>query len=109
MWDKIWSKLQKFCKENVGSHGHKTKVAPKYLIELTVLMVPIVCSTIFPASPYFACVRVESLVNNLDTIAPATAIGGMLESKTRAKSHPLTNAITKPPKKLEKSSMHLPT
>jgi hypothetical protein len=72
-------------------------------------MAPRVCSTIFPASPYFACMRVESDVISHDTIAPATTIGGMLESITRAKSHPLTNAIMKPPTKVERSCMDFPT
>jgi hypothetical protein len=71
-------------------------------------MAPIVCSAMFPASPYFSCMRVEILVINLDTKAPATAIGGMHESSTSAKSHPLTNAIMKPPKKVERSCIHLP-
>jgi hypothetical protein len=53
--------------------------------------------------------RVESLVISFDTIAPAIAIGGMLESITRAKSHPLTNAIMKPPIKVERSCMDFPT
>jgi hypothetical protein len=53
--------------------------------------------------------RVESLVISLDTIAPAMAIGGMLESITRAKSHPFTNAIIKPPIKVERSCMDFPT
>ena len=72
-------------------------------------MAPSVCSTTLPASPYFACMRVESLVISFDTIAPAIAIGGMLESITRAKRHPLTNAIMKPPMKVERSCMDFPT
>jgi hypothetical protein len=62
-----------------------------------------------PASPYFACILLERFVMILDTIAPATATGGMLESMTSARSHPLTNAIMKPPKKVERSCMHMPT
>jgi hypothetical protein len=53
--------------------------------------------------------RVESLVITFETIAPAMAVGGMLESITRAKSHPLTNAIIKPPTKVERSCMDFPT
>lgn len=53
--------------------------------------------------------RVETLVISLDTMAPAMAIGGMLESITRAKSHPLTNATIKPPTKVERSCMDFPT
>ena len=52
---------------------------------------------------------VESLTLNLVMIAKEIAIGGMLESITRAKSHPLTNAIMKPPTKVERSCMDLPT
>ena len=72
-------------------------------------MVPIVCSTMSPASPYFAWILLESFVIILDTIAPATTIGGMLESITSAKSHPLINAIMKPPKKVDNSCIYLPT
>ena len=79
------------------------------LVALTVLMAPRVCSTTFPASPYFACMWVESLILNLVMIAKEIAIGGMLESITRAKSHPLTNAIMKPPMKVERSCMDFPT
>jgi len=48
------------------------------LVALTVLMAPRVCSTTFPASPYFACMWVESLILNLVMIAKEIAIGGML-------------------------------
>jgi hypothetical protein len=72
-------------------------------------MAPRVCPTTFPASPYFACMWVESLILNFVMIAKEIAIGGMLESITRAKSHPLTNAIMKPPIKVERSCMDLPT
>lgn len=75
----------------------------KSIVALTILMAPRVCSTTSPASPYFACIWVESLILNFDIIAKATAIGGMLESITRARSHPLTNAIMKPPTKVERS------
>jgi hypothetical protein len=54
-------------------------------VALTVLMAPRVCSTTFAASPYFACMRLESLALNIDTHAKAIATGGMLESITRAR------------------------
>lgn len=79
------------------------------LVALTVLMAPIVCSTTFPESPYFACMRVESFALNINKDAKATTIGGMLESITIAKFHPLTNAIMKPPTKVERNCMDLPT
>jgi hypothetical protein len=72
-------------------------------------MVPIVCSTMSPASTYFARIRVEIFAILLDTITPVRTTGGILESKTSAKSHPLTNAIMKPPKKVDRSCMYLPT
>jgi len=78
-------------------------------VALTVLIAPSICSTTFPASPYFACMRVESLVITFETIAPAMAVGGMLESITRAKSHPFVNAMMKPPMKVERSCMNFPT
>jgi hypothetical protein len=78
-------------------------------VALTVLMAPRVCSTTFAASPYFACMRLESLALNIDTHAKAIATGGMLESITRARYHPLTNAIAKPPTQVERSCMVFPT
>jgi hypothetical protein len=52
---------------------------------------------------------VESPVINFETIAPAMIIGGTVESITRAKSHPLVNAMMKPPMKVERSCMDFPT
>jgi hypothetical protein len=72
-------------------------------------MPPSVCSTTVPASVYFAWMREEILVLSFDTVAKAMVTGGIVESITRAKSHPLTNAIMKPPIKVERSCMKFPT
>lgn len=70
---------------------------------LTVLMDPTVCSTTFPASAYAACPRLDNFDIKYDIIAPATMMGGILDSMTMDKSHPFINAITKPPKNVETS------
>jgi len=69
----------------------------------TVLMEPTVCSTTVPASAYAFCPRLDNLATVSDMTAPAMTIGGILDSMTSVKSHPLENAIAKPPTKVEMS------
>lgn len=76
---------------------------------LTVLMDPMVCSTTLPASEYAACPRLDSFAIIHDMTAPAMAMGGKLESMTRERSHPLANAMMKPPKKVDNSCTNFPT
>jgi len=75
----------------------------------TVLMEPIVRSTISPASLYDARPSLDILDSIFATIPAATTNGGIVESITRVRSHPLMNASTNPPKKVVISCTNLPT
>lgn len=70
---------------------------------LTVLIDPIVCSTIVPPSAYAIWPRLDIFDMTTDMIDPATTIGGMHDNITSERSHPLINAITKPLMKVETS------
>lgn len=72
-------------------------------------MDPIVCSAMFPASAYAICPWLDIFDMKIDTAAPATARGGMHDNITSVRSHPFTNATTKPPMKVETSCMNFPT
>jgi hypothetical protein len=75
----------------------------------TVRIELMVCSATLPASPYFICARVESVEISRETIAPAMTIGGIQESITSVRCHPLTKATMKPPKNVVVSCKNFPT
>lgn len=76
---------------------------------LTVLMEPTVWSTTDPASAYADCPRVDNFDIIKDIAAPARTMKGILQIMTSVKSHPLINAMTKPPKNVEISCINFPT
>jgi hypothetical protein len=77
-------------------------------IEPTVLMEPIVSSTISPASLYDARPWLDILDSIFATVPAAATNGGIVESITRVRSQPLINASTNPPKKVVTSCRNLP-
>lgn len=77
-------------------------------MKLTVLIDPMVCSTVSPASLYDVCLLLETLVRACAETALAIAINGSDVSMTRVRSHPLVNAMIKPPMKLDNSSTSFP-
>lgn len=63
----------------------------------TVLMEPIVCATTVAASESAACFWEARLPTSLIMTTPAMTRGGIEDNIVRVRSHPLKNAIRKPP------------
>lgn len=72
-------------------------------------MEPIVCSTTVAALAYAFCPRDAILDTTKDMIPPDITSGGIDDNMTSVRSHPLVNAMRKPPKNVDISCINFPT